>query len=246
LAERAVKTLFSCEHAGNRLPERFRGRFKGSEDILASHRGFDAGAWELARFMAAASGVRGYPFPWTRLLIDANRSLTHRSLFSEISGKWPQSEKSFLIESLYLPYRTSVENEISGWIRHGAIVSHLSLHTFTPSMHGRIRAADAGLLYDPSRHHEKRFCDDWRRLLGPGRSRLRIRMNYPYRGVSDGLVPSLRKKLPGPFYIGLELEVNQKWVFSERQKWNRLKKDLSETFLLAVGRFSGPAEPKHT
>jgi predicted N-formylglutamate amidohydrolase len=238
LSKPRPEIFFSCEHSDNRVPRRFRKRFQGSERLLASHRGYDTGAGALAMAMAAACGVKPACYPWTRLLIDANRSLTSRSLFSAVSKKLPEPDRRFLVESLYLPYRTAVEKRLHRPLKNGACVIHVSVHTFAPDLNGLIRTADIGFLYDPSRLPESRLCKIWKSVLHQRQNRMRIRMNYPYRGVSDGLVSALRGTLSGFNFVGLELEVNQKWVLSERSQWNRLKQDLAETFHLAVFTFT--------
>jgi hypothetical protein len=39
---------------------------------------------------------------------------------------------------------------------------------------------------------------------------MKVRFNYPYKGTSDGLTTTLRKKF-GPQYVGIEIEINQKF-----------------------------------
>ena len=44
---------------------------------------------------------------------------------------------------------------------------------------------------------------------------MKVRFNYPYKGTSDGLTTTLRKKF-GPRYVGIEIEINQKLLSYER------------------------------
>ena len=46
---------------------------------------------------------------------------------------------------------------------------------------------------------------------------LKIRFNYPYLGKADGFTTYLRKIFPEN-YIGIELEVNQKFVNNNKMK----------------------------
>ena len=41
------KYFLSCEHGGNHIPTAYQPLFKGAEEVLASHRGWDPGALEL-------------------------------------------------------------------------------------------------------------------------------------------------------------------------------------------------------
>jgi hypothetical protein len=75
-----------------------------------------------------------------------------------------------------------------------------------------VRTAEIGLLYDPRRAREARFADDLQAAILPGASarHLRIRRNYPYRGVYDGFMTHLRTVFPASRYVGLEIEMNQR------------------------------------
>ena len=50
---------------------------------------------------------------------------------------------------------------------------------------------------------------------------LRVRLNYPYRGDSDGLTTWLRRRHPAARYLGIELEINQALVGGRR--WQRFQ-----------------------
>ncbi|MFI4875804.1 MAG: N-formylglutamate amidohydrolase, partial [Blastopirellula sp. JB062] len=63
----------------------------------------------------------------------------------------------------------------------------------------------------------------------------RIRFNYPYLGKADGLTTSLRKKLTGDRYVGIELEVNQRLVAPSDQ-WQLYMTNLAQTFVKGVRR----------
>src|SRR5690606_9080611 len=75
--------VLSCEHGGNRVPPRYKDRFKDAEKLLESHRGYDLGALAVARRMAAALGAPLFYSRVSRLVVDLNRSQHHPRLFSE-------------------------------------------------------------------------------------------------------------------------------------------------------------------
>jgi predicted N-formylglutamate amidohydrolase len=201
--------LVSCEHAGNEVPERYSTLFSEAKAVLASHRGWDPGALEVARFLAAELPARLFSMPVTRLLIEMNRSLDNPQLFSEFSDGLAEEEKTKLIDQYYFPYRNSIEQAI-GKTRGGVI--HLSIHSFTPVLNGAVRQVDVGLLFDPDRKPELQFCSALKRNLGRELTELTIAFNEPYKGTDDGLTTFLRKKFPGNKYLGIELEMNQKVV----------------------------------
>ncbi len=225
--------LITCEHGGNEVPEEYASLFRGARRILASHRGFDAGALELAQALAGRLEAQRVFATTTRLLVDLNRSPGHRRLFSEFSRGLDTSAKDAILAKYYTPYRQQVEALVAQAVGHVDRVLHLSVHSFTPILDGEVRHADLGLLYDPSRRREAEFCGRWQetlRMLQPG---LRVRRNYPYRGVSDGLVTSLRRRFGAKQYVGIELEVNQRWPLGARQAWCKLQQTLLDSFVLS-------------
>lgn len=89
-----------------------------------------------------------------------------------------------------------------------AFVIHLAAHSFTPELDGKVRKMDIGLLYDPSRRTEKTLASAWRKELRQTLPRVRVQLNAPYRGISDGLPTALRRKFD-EHYLGFEVEFNQ-------------------------------------
>lgn len=204
----AGRLLITCEHASNRVPERYRGLFTDRKPLLAGHRGHDIGAAGLARAMARLLGAPLHLGEVTRLLVDLNRSERHPSVFSEFSRKLPPVERDALLGRYYRPYRSAAQARLRSWAAEGFRVFHLSVHSFTPVLEGRERNCDIGLLYDPRRPGEKTLAIRWQRRLAD--AGLRVRRNYPYTGVQDGFIPWLRKRFSTDRYLGLELEVNQR------------------------------------
>ena len=221
--------VITCEHGGNLVPAIYRSLFVGADDVLASHRGYDPGALELAKKLAKSLDAPLFFSTTTRLLVELNRSLRHRSLFSPYTREFSESQKAQLLERHWRPYRIEVETEIARMIAGGRSVLHLSAHSFTPELNGQLRRADIGLLYDPRRSHESAFCAHWRdrlRVLDPS---LIVRRNYPYLGTADGFTTALRQQFGDDLYSGIELEVNQKWPLAGGQEWQRLQAILIES-----------------
>jgi len=226
--------LISCEHGGNLVPVAYRALFAGAGELLESHRGYDIGILPLARSFARGLLAPLMVSQITRLLVDLNRSEGHPRLFSELTRKLPESERQQLLYDYYDPYRQQVRGKIQKLIRSEGAVIHLSVHSFTPVLDGKLRTADVGLLYDPARPAEVEFCSLWQDSLQIALTRLRIRRNYPYRGVSDGLVPRLRKEYPAEQYLGVELEVNQTLPLQGGETWGWVQRELVESLKLLV------------
>jgi predicted N-formylglutamate amidohydrolase len=211
------------------VPKPFASLFRGYGKILRSHRGYDIGALELADLIAARFGAAPYSSTVTRLLVDLNRSSGNPGLFSEISCRLTAREKESVMDEYYRPYRRKVESEIGRLCRGGERVLHLSVHTFTPVLDGKVRFADIGLLYDPARRGEGLFCRRWKLAFGDGDPSLKVRLNYPYSGRSDGFTTHLRSFFGEEVYLGIELEVNQKYALAERKRWIEIQRIIADS-----------------
>ena len=209
--------VVSCEHGGHEVPVAWRHLFAGYEDVLRSHRGWDPGARDLGAELARVLDAPYIAHSVTRLLVEVNRSEHHPSLFSEFTRRLPAEQRRELVETYYRPHRQRVIAAIEDVLRRADIAIHLGVHSFTPVWEGEERRVDVGLLYDPASPLERELCARWQGELQRIRPDLRIRRNAPYRGVSDGLTKTLRRRFnPGhggaECYAGIELEVSQALV----------------------------------
>ncbi len=218
--------LITCEHGGNRVPAKYAALFAPHRELLKSHRGWDPGSLELGRAFARALRAPLIVSTTTRLLVELNRSERHRSLFSAITRSLPDEERQHILERWYHPHRRRVIEHVRRGILNAGAVFHLAMHTFTPVLDGLRRTTDIGLLFDPSRALERRFCTRWQDRLREARPDLTIHRNQPYRGVSDGLGTSLRRFWPDSKYVAVELEVNQKFALGSNRDWRQIIADL--------------------
>jgi predicted N-formylglutamate amidohydrolase len=230
----SIAVLLTCEHAGNRVPAKYAHLFRGHDALLQSHRGWDPGARPLAKFLAKAHGWPLFEALHTRLLIEANRTLRSPQLFSSITDSLSDEEKQSLIDRYYHPHRMAIETWIEKAIQKKQRVLHLGIHTFTPNLDGNERNCEVAFLYNPRRDGECTFCARWKETLKQAASDLRIRMNYPYRGDSDGLTFAFRKQYPDEQYIGIELEVNQKLPLGQTAEWRKVCRAISQSLPQAI------------
>jgi len=231
---KANALIITCEHAVNSIPPAFSDLFKHAKDILETHRGIDIGAKAIAEHLAHALPCDDYQAATTsRLLIDCNRSLNHSHCFSEWTKTLEQHEKQAIINTYYHPFRTAVIRRIEQLTQQKKRVLHLSIHSFTPILNGVKRETDIGLLYDPKRAGEKAFARDLKQSFKTIAPQYRVRMNYPYLGIHDGLIHTLRKKLSEQHYIGLEIESNQALMQNMRTK-NQLTQTITSALLLNI------------
>jgi predicted N-formylglutamate amidohydrolase len=235
--------VLSCEHAGNEIPPAYAPFFDSDEAraALASHRGWDPGSDELGRGLARGLGL-SLDAPLvaqriSRLLVECNRSLGHRALWSEFSRGLGDAEKAALLERHWRAHRAAVRARVDQ-APAGALVVHVGVHTFTPVWQGRARGTDIGILYDSRRPAERELAGRWKRGLvrTPATAALRVHLNRPYRGWTDGLTTTLRGELAPDRYLGLELEVSQGLVPLEPAAVAAL----AETLSAAVGEVPPP------
>jgi predicted N-formylglutamate amidohydrolase len=182
--------------------------------------------------MAQALGAPLFASRTTRLLVDLNRSIGHPALFSRLSARAPTTVKTAILERHYFPFRDEVEAFMGSAVAEGLRVVHISSHSFTPVLNGRVRNADLGLLYDPRRGGERLLCRNWQRAIR-GRdspSHLKVRLNYPYRGTADGFTVHLRRRFHEDSYLGIELEINQQHTQPPRH-WTALRQRIVAALL---------------
>jgi predicted N-formylglutamate amidohydrolase len=200
--------LLTCEHAGNRIPRAYAPLFRGVDALLATHRGWDPGAYVLARFLAKRLRRPLHAVTWSRLFVEANRAAHNPRIWSRFTRALPKPERASILARYWCPHRSTVEAAVAGAARNSRVV-HVAVHSFTPELDGEVRNADVGLLYDTRRPGEASLCRRWGAILARVAPELRVRYNYPYRGNADGLGTWLRKRHPAARYLGIEIEINQ-------------------------------------
>lgn len=223
------RLFLTCEHAGNIVPGKYGPLFAGHRHLLPTHRGWDPGALILAREMAKRFSAPLHFEETTRLLVDLNRSVGTPDLHSEPTRHLTLAERREILALHYHPHRRRVDAAVAEAMRPGDRLVHIASHSFTPELNGHVRTADIGLLYDPGRPGEVAFASAWLCALKAADPTLRLRRNYPYLGKSDGVAQSLRRKYPPDRYVGIELEVNQRYVAAGGPAWPKLRRTLVDT-----------------
>lgn len=231
---RRTTLLITCEHGGNTIPAEYRPLFRHRHDLLQTHRGYDPGALTLARAFSEAFNAELVYSTTSRLLVELNRSRHHRQLLSAATRTLAPSEREHLLECYYTPYRARVEAWVAHAVAAGKRVIHISSHSFTPRLYGEVRRADIGLLFDPRRELERKFCRAWQVAIRDLHSGFLVRRNYPYRGTGDGLTTYLRNLHAQDRYAGVELEVNQKYPLGNTRVWRALRASLVASLAQAL------------
>jgi len=204
--------LVTCEHGGNDVPAELRPLFRGRGELLRSHRGYDPGTLGLARDMAGRLGASLVASTLTRLVTDLNRSPHNPRVFSEVTRVLPKATRRELLDRYHRPHWDAIHDAVGGALRSGGTLLHLGIHSFTPVLNEELRNVDVAILYDPARPSERRLGSTWARELAAALPDRRVRRNNPYRGSADGVTTALRRLHPDREYVGIEVEVNQRFV----------------------------------
>lgn len=217
-----MKLMLTCEHASNKLPAAFKKAVPA--EVLKTHRAYDIGAVQVFRKLVKFAKPEFYcEGKFSRLFVDLNRTITNKSAFSEYYDALEARDKSAAKKAkvqataYWQEYRAAIEKFVDSALkpktraaRSEPEIVHLGIHSFTPVLNGKVRNADIGILYDPTRPQERAYANVIKAEIKRLYPAMKVRFNYPYKGTSDGLTTTLRKKF-GQRYVGIEIEINQKF-----------------------------------
>jgi predicted N-formylglutamate amidohydrolase len=148
--------LLIADHAMRHLPTEY-GTLGLDPSEFERHIAYDIGAELLTRELAKRLSCPAVMARFSRLLIDPNRGVDDPTLVrqlydgSVITGNYPLSadELSNRIAHFYQPFRHAVRDSIADmWALSGLPPLVISIHSFTPSMGGKVRRWHIGILWD--------------------------------------------------------------------------------------------------
>lgn len=231
--------VLTCEHASHRLPRAAAGT--PLQAVLASHWGWDLGAWQLTRELARRLSASAIGGRWSRLWIDLNRAVDDPTLIRDEAGggglPWNRAIRPDEVErrvlACHAPYHQAIDRLILRRLVRGVRPLLLAVHSFTPELDGRSRPFDIGILYA---EHAGPAHQLGRALRDNG---LSVRYNQPYSG-REGMMYAAQRHGAHHRLVCLELEVNQ-GRFSRRGFTDRLARAVERGIgeLLAAARARG-------
>jgi len=201
-----ARLLLTCEHASPSIPERY-GNLGLAAEALYDHIGWDIGAATLTRELCAFLDTAAVLSNVSRLVVDCNRQITDHDVIPEkshgilIPGNLAlsEAERNQRLSAFYHPYHETIDRAV----QDRGVELLLSVHSFTPSLAGRSRDFDAGVLFDDFEDLASGLA---RQLADAG---LAVRMNEPYSGL-DGLIFSAREHGRRNEISYLEIEINNR------------------------------------
>lgn len=186
-----------CEHASNRFETPW-GTLGLDTETTTSHIAWDLGALRLAKKLAAnlapvTGGTVLIHAPLSRLIYDLNRSPDQQDAMPDQSEAYAipgnkslgLSQRLERTRSLYLPFHTSVHEEICRILAQGKRPLLLTIHSFTPVYNGKQRDVEFGVIHDTDDTLAKAI------VTAASRSNLDTRLNEPY-SARDGVTHTLK------------------------------------------------------
>ncbi len=153
--------LFVCDHASTRLP-RALGTLGLSPAEIATHIGWDIGAAELARKLAAAFSAPLVLTGYSRLALDCNRPLASEGSIPLVSagieiagnvGLSPAARRQRQA-ALFHPYHGAIAGLLDDRSRRKIPTALLAIHSFTPDYPGQSRPWHVDFAY----HRDRRLA----------------------------------------------------------------------------------------
>ena len=214
--------LLTCDHAGARVPRKL-GTLGVSAEDMTRHIAWNIGAGAVAMKMAAALDAFTILQTYSRLVIDCNRrpgipaSIVHLSEATRIPGNEVVTieEAAAREREIFRPYHERIRTELDARQEHNRPTVLISVHSFTPTFHGKPRPWHAGVLYNK----DPRLAVELLRHLraDPG---LHIGDNEPYAvgDTTDYTIPEHgeRRGLP---HVGIELRQDLIEAESGQNEW---------------------------
>lgn len=147
--------LIVCDHASNALPAEY-GTLGLPQQQLERHIGYDIGAANVTRALAAQINAPAVLSGFSRLLIDANRGDDDPTLIMRLSdgaavpgnADYDEAERTRRLHRYYEPYHRAIDEAIDAGIDAGRPPAIFSIHTFTENWRGTPRPWHATILWD--------------------------------------------------------------------------------------------------
>jgi predicted N-formylglutamate amidohydrolase len=147
--------LITCDHASLNIP-RALGDLGVPPAQLRKHIGWDIGAADVTRRLAARLDAPALLTAFSRLVVDCNRRLEDRSSIPAVSDgvavpgncDLSNADRSARIEAIFHPYHRAIAVRLDAVLAVGVVPALVSIHSFTPAMAGKARPWHVGILWD--------------------------------------------------------------------------------------------------
>lgn len=177
--------ILLCDHASNALPREY-GSLGVAASQLQRHIGYDIGAADITRDLAAHFNAPALLTTYSRLLIDPNRGEDDPTLIMKLSdgavvpgnARVDVQERMDRLNRFYRPYHAAIDQLISTALAAGVAPVLVSVHSFTDNWRGRERPWHLGCLWDLDDRAPRRFLEAF-----AGQEEIVVGDNEPYSGA---------------------------------------------------------------
>ncbi|MBL8669642.1 MAG: N-formylglutamate amidohydrolase [Alphaproteobacteria bacterium] len=150
-----ASAVLVCDHGGNEVPADLHGLGLDPTE-LTRHIGYDIGAADVARCLAAALDAPAVIASFSRLVIDPNRDPDDPTAVPVISDGTivpgnrglDAAARAARVARYFRPYHDAVARRVAGVAARGRPPALISVHSFTPVMKGEARPWHVGVLWD--------------------------------------------------------------------------------------------------
>lgn len=205
-----------CDHASNRIPERFGDLGLSAVERL-SHIAWDPGALAVSRKMSELLDAPLVESTVSRLIIDCNRALDAPDLIWTLSERTriaaneglSEDERQQRIALYHRPYHGAIDMLLEARRNAGRETIVVCMHSFTPVYLGQHRPWPIGLIHG----RDQRFTRALHEALEGIDPALNIGWNEPYAAL-NGVTLTLEKHGDGRGLDATMIEIRNDEILS--------------------------------
>lgn len=183
-AQGRARVLLTCEHAGRAIP-RALGDLQIDAAEMDRHIAYDIGAQALTRRLAAELDAPAVLQPYSRLVVDCNRSFEVQACVPEVSDgtviganlELDEAARRQRFDAIHRPFHDTITRHLDDF----APTMLVAVHSFTPRMNEIDRPWHAGLLHG----HDDRAATLFMKSLTRDAPHMHIAFNEPYAVAPD-------------------------------------------------------------
>lgn len=227
--EKKPYILITCEHADYQIPKFIKSKLPAEfslNSLKKTHASYDQDALKFSLKLLKNFKKSGYPtdlisYPFTRLIIDANRTKNNSGFYSKICTYLTDIEIN-QVENKYFEYVNKTKNLIQNKINSHQIYI-FSVHSFIPIFNNKKRKTDVGLLFRTKINKETNFANIIKKQIQTLDPKLNVHKNLPYRGHTDCFLNFILDQHKNKTSVnGLFFEFNQNFLSSDISKKSKL------------------------
>jgi len=236
--------VLTCDHASNAVPAALN-RLGLADEHFEQHIAWDIGAGAVTRLLSERLHANAVLGGYSRLVIDLNRNLEDPTAFPAISDGvlvpgnlgLDAESRAWRARALFKPYHEAVSRVIRGRVRGSSVPLMVSIHSFTPKLHGIRRPWHVGVLWDKDPRLALPLLAALRR-----HGDLVVGDNEPYSGrhPADFTIDHHAEPL-GLAHAGIEIRQDLINDLDGQQRWASLIGDALESVLVDSQPLDAPA-----